>query len=405
MKKLKVTLGKTQRGKRMRPVIATASITISKDLRNALEFEDKDNNFYLKYKNKKLEIRKGFVNEEFSFQDKKGLVLNKNISIYKTSSTYKLLIPLPVINDMGITEDEREVNVTLKTKDNINYLEIVKISDNTKLEEEMENRCKVITIKVNKGGIGKTFVTTQLGYRLAELGNKVLVLTSDSQNNVHSYMKPYDKNMEKPLELSEGLKYWVSKGKGYKIELRKNLFFIPLENSVFGTNFFINLPNFIENMKKEYDYILIDSIPTMKIDSEFVKLSDKVIIPCFCDWVTVDGVIKVVEEAGVDKVLAVVINKYENKATQNSYLKKLKKALDGTGILLPTPIKNLSKIEGLLDKGKSIYESQDSILKECKESFDDIVMGILEMDKKEKEEKLTEEQNKIDSELDIDFEI
>lgn len=403
MKKLKVTLGKTQRGKRMRPVIATASITISKDLRNALEFEDKDNNFYLKYKNKKLEIRKGFVNEEFSFQDKKGLVLNKNISIYKTSSTYKLLIPLPVINDMGITENEREVNVTIKTKDNINYIEIVKISNDTKLEEEMENKCKVITIKVNKGGIGKTFVTTQLGYRLAELGNRVLVLTSDSQNNVHSYMTAYDKNMEKPLELSEGLKYWVSKGKGYKIELRKNLFFIPLENSVFGTNFFINLPNFIENMKKEYDYILIDSIPTMKIDSEFVKLSDKVIIPCFCDWVTVDGVIKVVEEAGADKVLAIIVNKYENKATQNLYLEKLKKALDGTGILLTTPIKNLSKIEGLLDKGKSIYESQDNILKDCKKSFDDVVMEILEMDKKE--ENKPEEQIGIDSELDIDFEI
>ena len=246
----------------------------------------------------------------------------------------------------------------------------------------MDN-CKVITIKVNKGGIGKTFITTQLGYRLSELGKKVLMLTSDSQNNIYAYLTAYNRHMDKPLEIKEGLKHWVSRGEGELVKLRNNLYYIPLENSIFGTQFFMNLPSFIKKMKEEYDYILIDSIPTMKIDSEFVKLSDMVIIPCFCDWVTVDGVIRVVEEAGAEKIEAIVVNKYEKKSTQKIYLEKLQKALEGTGILLPKPIKNSSKIEKLLDKGKSIYESKDTSLDDVKSSIDDVVDRIMKKDEDE----------------------
>ncbi|WP_349764078.1 ParA family protein [Fusobacterium sp. SYSU M8D902] len=385
MKKIKVTLGKTKRNDKL--ILATAGISISKFFREAIKFNKDDNNLNLIYKNKKLEIRNGYVPKELFIQGNDVEII-KNVSLYKTGTTYKLSIPLSIINDMGITENNRDVTISIKTDDRENYLEIVKRENY--LEEKMTDS-KVITIKVNKGGIGKTFVTTQLGYRLAEFGKKVLMLTSDSQNNIYAYLTAYNKNMEKPLEIKEGLKHWVSKGNGELIKLRNNLYFIPLENSIFGTQFFMNLPSFINKMKEEYDYILIDSIPTMKIDTEFVKCSDKVIIPCFCDWVTVDGVIKVVEEAGAEKILSIIVNKYENKSTQKVYLDKLKKALDKTGILLPNPIKNSSKIEKLLDKGKSIYESEDNSLKEIKESFDDVI------------EKILYAENELDNELDFDI--
>lgn len=40
----------------------------------------------------------------------------------------------------------------------------------------------------------------------------------------------------------------------------------------------MKLPEVIEKFREKYDFILIDSIPTMKIDTVFVKSSDKVII-------------------------------------------------------------------------------------------------------------------------------
>ena len=80
-------------------------------------------------------------------------------------------------------------------------------------------------------------------------------------------------------------------------------------------------------MKLEYDYIIIDSIPTMKIDTVFVKCSDRLIIPCFCDKVTVEGAINVINEAGADKVLAIIINKYENKKIQNIFKEEITEAI------------------------------------------------------------------------------
>lgn len=378
MKKIKVTLGKTKRNGNL--ILATAGISISRYFRDGIKFNEKDNNLNLIYKNKKIEVRNGFVSKEVFIQEN-DIEIIKNISLYRAGATYKLSIPLPVINDIGVTENNRDLIISLKTDDKGNYLEILKKEDY--IEENKMDNCKVITIKVNKGGIGKTFITTQLGYRLSELGKKVLMLTSDSQNNIYAYLTAYNKHMDKPLEIKEGLKHWVSRGEGELVKLRNNLYYIPLENSIFGTQFFMNLPSFIKKMKEEYDYILIDSIPTMKIDSEFVKLSDMVIIPCFCDWVTVDGVIRVVEEAGAEKIEAIVVNKYEKKSTQKIYLEKLQKALEGTGILLPKPIKNSSKIEKLLDKGKSIYESKDTSLDDVKSSIDDVVDRIMKKDEDE----------------------
>jgi chromosome partitioning protein len=378
MKKIKVTLGKTKRNGNL--ILATAGISISRYFRDGIKFNEKDNNLNLIYKNKKIEVRNGFVSKEVFIQEN-DIEIIKNISLYRAGATYKLSIPLPVINDIGVTENNRDLIISLKTDDKGNYLEILKKEDY--IEENKMDNCKVITIKVNKGGIGKTFITTQLGYRLSELGKKVLMLTSDSQNNIYAYLTAYNRHMDKPLEIKEGLKHWVSRGEGELVKLRNNLYYIPLENSIFGTQFFMNLPSFIKKMKEEYDYILIDSIPTMKIDSEFVKLSDMVIIPCFCDWVTVDGVIRVVEEAGAEKIEAIVVNKYEKKSTQKIYLEKLQKALEGTGILLPKPIKNSSKIEKLLDKGKSIYESKDTSLDDVKSSIDDVVDRIMKKDEDE----------------------
>ena len=222
---------------------------------------------------------------------------------------------------------------------------------------------EIITVKVNKGGVGKTFVTLQLGSYLALQGKKVLLLTSDSQNNIIDYA---GKNKD---VIGKGLKEFVKSGKGDLIKLRKDLYFIPLESSTFGTQFLLKLPAFLEKMKSEYDYIIIDSIPTMKIDTVFVKCSDRLIIPCFCDKVTVEGAINVINEAGADKVLAIIINKYENKKIQNIFKEEITEAIKDTNILFPNPIVNTSEVEMLLFKGKTIWESKAKKVLEIQESF------------------------------------
>ena len=227
----------------------------------------------------------------------------------------------------------------------------------------MNKKGKMITVKVNKGGVGKTFLTTQLADGLAKGGKKVLVLTSDSQNNILNYTFVYE---NKP-KFKKGLKAEVMKGNGELIRLRENFYFFPLEDSLFSNQFLKKLPEFLDKMKSEYDFILVDSIPTMKIDSVFVENSDKIIIPNFCDPVTLEGILNVIDETGASKVHSIVTNLYRNTEVQKKYYNDLKEILKNSKIQFSKPIKELSSVESLLAKGKTVWETEKKDMQDIQE--------------------------------------
>ncbi|MCJ8342560.1 MAG: ParA family protein [Cetobacterium sp.] len=229
---------------------------------------------------------------------------------------------------------------------------------------------RIITIKNNKGGVGKTFITAQLAHGLSLLEKKVLILTSDSQNNIFNYLLKGNKDFE------NGLKAEISKRKGEYFRLRENLYFLPLENSSFGSQFIKEIPNYLERMKKEYDYILIDSIPTLKIDNIFLENSDYIIIPAFCDEVTIEGILNLIGEIGKEKILSIVVNKFKSTEIQNYFLEQLKGVLENTTILFPDPIKQLSFIEKMLYNKKTIWEYSNKEATQVQESFYEIIKNI-----------------------------
>lgn len=356
-----------------------ASLSLTKKLIQALEVNEKDNNIVLEYRDKEISLIKGRTEFEEEKRNSLGeiLLLKKNHTIkftkIKNSYITKVSIPISILGDFGITENDKEVDIEIE-KNRVCIKKGVRVMENKNLENG-----KIITVKVNKGGVGKTFITTQLAAALAMKGFKTLILTSDSQNNVSSYLTPRVKDEKPKLEFKSGLKSWVSKGEGDIFKLRDNLYFIPLENNIFGTQFVVKLPIFLEKMRQEYDYIFIDSIPTIKIDTTFVENSDKVIIPCFADEVTVEGVINVVYEAGADKILAIIVNKYEDKKIQKMYLKKIEEAISNTDIIYPTPIKNSSDVQTLLYNGKTVWESKSKSINGIKKSFEEVIDKLILM--------------------------
>ena len=320
------------------------------------------NDITLVFKDKKIIIQGGESTTAFEkIENGRIIELVKNLKIQKNRKIY---LPLGILNELNINLDKNDNYIKYELiEDNKIKIALKENIEQSNQKKELNAMGEIITVKVNKGGVGKTFVTLQLGSYLALQGKKVLLLTSDSQNNIIDYA---GKNKD---IIGKGLKEFVKSGKGDLIKLRKDLYFIPLESSTFGTQFLLKLPAFLEKMKLEYDYIIIDSIPTMKIDTVFVKCSDKLIIPCFCNKVTVEGAINVINEAGADKVLAIVINKYENKKIQNIFKEEITEAIKDTNILFPSPIVNTSEIEMLLFKGKTIWESKAKKVLEIQESF------------------------------------
>ena len=55
---------------------------------------------------------------------------------------------------------------------------------------------KIIQIKVQKGGLGKSFITATLGHLLTIMENKVLILSTDSQNSIYDIFTKEKRKLE-----------------------------------------------------------------------------------------------------------------------------------------------------------------------------------------------------------------
>lgn len=309
-------------------------------------------------------IIKKYNGEENFFENKKDKIyLIEQKKLYTFSNSY---------NYIALPSKFHEIIENLGFRNNIECLYEEKkdeIRIYLPLEEPKKN---VILFKVNKGGVGKTFLTCQVGHALAINNKKVLIITSDSQNNVLNYMLKEEK------VITSGIIKDVLYNKDSTISLRKNLDFIPLESNKFGETFIQKLPIWIKRKKMEYDYILIDSVPTMKIDYEFVVLANKIIIPAFCDEATVEGIINLLEDIDIKDVLAIQINKYKNRTIENKYKELLEKVVNGKNILFGKPIKDMSYIQLLLDNKKTVFESKAKKASEVQDIIFDLVVKIFE---------------------------
>ncbi|CKH05362.1 Sporulation initiation inhibitor protein soj [Fusobacterium polymorphum] len=377
-----------------------AVLTIDKKILKALNLLEDETTIYLNYSNYKIILkRRDNKRVEKTIIDKDGKLkeLSKNINLNVSHSNkekgyfnYKLTIPGLIVKAMELdkdpnidirTEGDKIIITSLKYRDYRNY--IVEESEETIFREEISEYNQggkmknIFTVKVNKGGIGKTFFTVQIGHGLALQGYKVLLITSDSQNNILHYTKS-KKEIDK-YDLSKGLRHAVLYGdnRDLYIKVRENLYFLPTESSVFSDAFEKKFDNFIRKKRIEYDYILIDSIPTMDIDKKFMECSDQLIIPTFCDYSTYEGTLNVIEEVGANKIHSIIINLFKNTKIQKKYYSEFEKSLSGTGIVFPKPIKELSLIENLIENGKTIWESGSKLLIDVQNSFADVIAKII----------------------------
>ena len=135
------------------------------------------------------------------------------------------------------------------------------------------------------------------------------------------------------------------------------------------------IPSFLKSLKTKYDYILIDSTPSLELDEIFLKNSDQIIVPAIGDKLAVNGIINIIKQ-NPKKIAAIVFNRYTNTRVNKAYYKEMKELCDNSGVFMPEPIKLLSYIAELVERGETIWEVNSKKVVETQEVFKEILKRI-----------------------------
>lgn len=243
-------------------ILNNAYISLNKKILDYLECEKNNNILNFIYKNKEIQLYP--CGKKIETENK---ALTKMLCVVFSGSSKKIAVPLEILKDFGIEIDDREI--TIEKKDG--YISIKK-----KIGEKKEIKIgKVVTVNRDEK---REIITSNIAVRLAQEGNKILLISTDLKNSVYASLTKPNMFSEKILMVKKGLKSWVSSDKGEIIFLRENLDFIALEGSLFSANFYKRLPLFLRKKILEYDYIIVDSINITELENIFFMNSDKIII-------------------------------------------------------------------------------------------------------------------------------
>lgn len=235
---------------------------------------------------------------------------------------------------------------------------------------------KIIAIANQKGGVGKTTTTVNLGIGLARSGKKVLLIDADGQADLTKslgFKRPADLpyttatvlervvreqncgTEEDLLQHTEGV--WLLPSNARLSEMEMTLVNVMRREFV--------LSEYIHTVRDEYDYILIDCMPSLgMVTINSLVAADSVLIPVQAEYLPVSDLQELIRTVGMVRrhlnrelaIEGILINRLDRRTRDAKEIARLIEENYGTKVtIFRHPIPASVRAAETSAQGKSIY--------------------------------------------------